>query len=258
MYQLAPNVDVLFAEAGATPAARVRAAAAAGFDAVEIWTTLDKDIDQLADALAETGVTLTALLAEPRTNFSWPGTDLDPYYEGLERGITNAQRLGCERIVLGSGLGFPGMKRAQNLERLVDVFSATVARFGGSGVRLLLEPVNTRIDHPGALADRTADAVAVARTIDSPHFGILYDLYHSIVEGEDPASELLAAGDLVGYVHIADVPGRGQPGSGAVDWSAQLAVLRAAGYTGPIGLEYFPTVPTLESVAHIRAVARDV
>ena len=167
MYQLAPNVDILFSEAGDDPGARVRAAAAAGFDAVELWTTLDKDIDALADVLAETGVTLTAIVAEPRTDFAWPSTDLAPYYEGLDQGIANAKRLGCERIVLGSGLGFPGMKRAQNLERLVEVFRETVELFGYAGVKLLLEPVNIRVDHPGALTDRTADAVAVARAVDS-------------------------------------------------------------------------------------------
>ena len=56
-------------------------------------------------------------------------------------------------------------------------------------------------------------------------------------------------------VQIADVPGRGQPGSGGLDWAAQLGVLRASGYAGPIGLEYFPTVASEESVRLIREVA---
>ena len=120
---------------------------------------------------------------------------------------------------------------------------------------MILEPVNTRRDHPGALVDRTADAVEIARAIGSDRFGILYDLYHSVVEGEDPATVLADAAGLVDYVQIADVPGRGQPGSGRLDWTAQLAVLRASGYDGPIGLEYFPTVPTEESVQLIRSIA---
>ena len=121
--------------------------------------------------------------------------------------------------------------------------------------KLVLEAVNTRVDHPGALTDRTADAVTVARGVGSPSFGILYDLYHSIVEGEDPATELENAAGLVDYVQIADAPGRGEPGSGSVDWAAQLQVLRASGYDGPIGLEYFPTVRSEESVKLIRDVA---
>lgn len=258
MYQLSPNIEVLFTEAGADPAARVRAAAAAGFDAVEIWGTLDKDVPTLARALSDSGLTLTSVLAEPRTNFTLPGTDLGPFFDGLARGIENAQTLGAPRIVLGSGVGFPGAKRAQNLERLVDAFSEAVERSQGSGVKLLLEPVNTRVDHPGALLDRTADAVTVARGVNSSSFGILYDLYHSVTEGEDLAAELARAGDLVGYVQIADSPGRGQPGSGAIDWAASLAILRAAGYPGPIGLEYYPTVESSESLGQIRSLAATI
>ena len=255
MYQLSPNIELLFSEAGPDPAARVRAAAAAGFDAVEMWGTLDKDVSALAKALSDTGVALTSVLAEPRTNFTLPGTDLGPFFDGLARGVENARLLGAPRIVLGSGVGFPGAKRAQNLDRLVEVFSQAVEQTRGSGVKLILEPVNTRVDHPGALLDRTADAVAVARGVGSDSFGILYDLYHSVTEGEDPATELANAGDVLDYVQVADSPGRGQPGSGAIDWSTSLAVLRAAGYDGPIGLEYFPTIESAESLQVIRSAA---
>ncbi len=254
MYQLSPNIELLFTEAGPDYAARVRAAAAAGFDAVEMWGTLDKDVSSLAKALSDSGVTLTSVLAEPRTNFTLPGTDLGPFFDGLERGVENARLLGVPRIVLGSGIGFPGAKRPQNLERLVEAFSQAVERTQGSGVKLILEPVNTRVDHPGELLDRTADAVAVARGVNSGSFGILYDLYHSVTEGEDPATELARRG-LVDYVQIADSPGRAQPGSGTINWPASLAVLRAAGYAGPIGLEYFPTVESVESLKLIRSVA---
>ena len=257
MYQLSPNIELLFTEAGEHPD-RVRAAAAAGFDAVEMWGTSTVDVAALAAALDETGVSLTSVLAEPRTNFALPWETLDGFFEGLDRGIEHAQRLGVPRIVLGSGTGFAGMKRAQNLERLVEVFTQAVDRTKGSGVKLVLEAVNTRVDHPGALTDRTADAVTVARGVSSDSFGILYDLYHSIVEGEDPATELEAAAGLVDYVQIADAPGRGEPGSGAVDWPAQLGVLRSSGYDGPIGLEYFPTVASEESVKLIREVAAAV
>jgi hydroxypyruvate isomerase len=138
---------------------------------------------------------------------------------------------------------------------LAEVYTQAVQRIAGSGVKLVLEPVNTRVDHPGALLDCTADAVAVARAVDSDAFGLLYDLYHSLTEGEDPAAELAIAAGLVDYVQLADAPGRGEPGSGTIDWAAQLAVLRASGYTGPIGLEYYPTTESAASVAQIKALA---
>lgn len=255
MYQLSPNIELLFKEAGDNAADRVRAAAAAGFDAVEMWFSTDKDLDALGAALTDNNVAMTSLITGPRMPYTFPGTDLNPFYDGLDLAVEHARKLGCPRVVLSSGVGFPGMNREKNLQRLVEIFAPAVERVNGSGVKLILEPINSRVDHPGALTDRTADAVTVARAIDSESFGILYDLYHSLTEGEDPATELANAAGLVDYVQIADVPGRGEPGAGGVDWATQLAVVRASGYDGPIGLEYFPTVESAASTEYIRKLA---
>lgn len=252
MFQLAPNVDLLFSEAGESTADRVRAAAAAGFDAVEMWGPTGKDIPALKEALQETGVQLTAQLAEPRMQFMIPPRNHEPFYEGLDAGVAVAQQLGCPRIVVGSGTGFGGRKRQDQLDELIEIFTRGVSHIAGSGITLVLEPVNVRVDHPGALLDRTSEAVYVAKGVNSPHFGVLYDLYHSTVEGEDVAAELANAGDLIKYVQIADAPGRGEPGSGSIDWRARLADLQNSGYAGPIGLEYYPTIDSAKSVQWIQ------
>jgi len=160
----------------------------------------------------------------------------------LQRSVENARTLGAPRVVVTTGTGFPGMNRARNLDRLIESMREAVDRTAGSGIPLLIEAVNTKVDHPGSILDSTADAVAVAQAIGDPAaFAITYDLYHSIVNGEDPATELARAGDYVGYVEIADAPGRGWPGSGAIDWAHFLTVLGEFGYDGPIGLEVFPS-----------------
>ena len=262
MYQLAPNIELLFTEAGEDYAARVRAAAAAGFTAVEMWgpagksaPSRPKDVPALKAALEETGVRMTAQLAEPRVQFMIPPKDHSPFYEGLDEGVAIARELDCPRIVVGSGTGFGGMKRQAQLDELIEIFRKGIAQIDGSGVTLVLEAVNVRVDHPGSLLDRTAEAAYIARGVDSPNFGILYDLYHSTVEGEDVAAALADAGSLVRYVQLADAPGRGEPGSGSIDWEARLADLRASGYDGPIGLEYYPTMESVASLAFIRDLA---
>jgi hydroxypyruvate isomerase len=255
MYQLAPNIDLLFTEAGESAAERARAAAAAGFDAVEMWGPTGKDIAALHDALQESGVTLTAQLAEPRMQFMIPPKDHAPFFTGLDAGVQVAQRLGCPRNVVGSGTGFGGRNRQSQLDELIEIFTKGVAHIQGSGVTLVLEPVNVRVDHPGALLDRTSEAVYVARGVDSPDFGVLYDLYHSTVEGEDVAKELADAGPIIRYVQVADAPGRGEPGSGDIDWPARLGDLRSAGYDGPIGLEYYPKTESAASTDFIRSAA---
>jgi hydroxypyruvate isomerase len=255
MYQLAPNVELLFEEAGPDPVDRIRAAAAAGFDAVEMWGTLTKDVDTLAKVVADTGVSVTTTVAEPFSSFAFPGTDLTAFFDGLERGVEHARQLGAPRIVVTSGVGFPGANREENLKRLTEAMVAAVDRTAGSGVTLIIEAINTSIDHPGALLDNTPDAVKVARAVNSERFKIVYDLYHSVVNGEDAATELANAAGLVDYVEIADNPDRGGPGTGTIDWPGFLSVLRASGYTGPIGLEVFPTRSSVEELEYIRTLA---
>jgi hydroxypyruvate isomerase len=262
MYELAPNIDLLFTEAGESHADRVRAAAASGFTAVEMWgptgkdaPATPKDVPALKAALKETGLHLTAQLAEPRTQFMIPPRDHSLFYAGLDEGVAIAQELGCPRIVVGSGTGFGGAKRQTQLDDLIEIYRRAIAQIDGSGITLVLEPVNIRVDHPGALLDRTSEAVYVARGVGSPFFGVLYDLYHSTVEGEDVAAELANAGDLIKYVQLADAPGRGEPGTGSIDWAARLGDLRASGYDGPIGLEYYPQTASAESVKLIQQFA---
>jgi hydroxypyruvate isomerase len=164
MYQLAPNIELLFTEAGDYHD-RVRAAAAAGFDAVEMWgpTGIDapakpKDLPALKAALTETGLQLTAQLSEPRTQFMIPPWDHSAFYTHLDEGVAIARDLGCPRIVVGSGTGFGGWKRQVQLDKLIEIYAKAVAQISGSGITLVLEPVNVRVDHPGSLLDRTSES----------------------------------------------------------------------------------------------------
>ncbi len=260
MYQLAANIETLFTEAGDYHD-RVRAAAA-GFTAVEMWgpTGADfpsspKDLIALKAVLEDTSTQLTLQTTEPRTHFMLPPKDHSAFYRGLDEGVAIAHILGCPRLVVSGGTGFGGSKRQTQLDELIEIFRKASAQIDGSGVTLVLEPVNVRVDHPGMLLDRTADAVYIARGVDSPFFGVLYDLYHSVVEGENPEVELANAGNLIRYVQVADAPGRGEPGTGVVDWPAFFTLLRASGYDGPVGLEPVPQSSSTEATAYIRELA---
>lgn len=251
MFQLSANLEVLFAEAGPNCVHRARAAADAGFTAVEIWGTSDKDLGELARVIGDHGLAVTSMVAEPNTSVVFPGTDLQPFFDDIDRAVADAQRLSCRRIIVRPGIGFPGFNRQRNLARLGEVYAQVVEQVEQADVVILLEPVNTRTDHPGLLLDRTADAVSVIRKLGSPKLRLLYDFYHSVTEGEKPADELPEAADVLDYVQFADFPGRGAPGTGTIDWAASLALLKAVGYAGPIGLEHIPTTSTAESVRHL-------
>jgi hydroxypyruvate isomerase len=253
MTTYAPNIEILYTQ-HADFADRIRAAAADGFTAVEMWMTSPHDLSALAAAAAETGVRISSVIAEPRFTFTMPGADFNVFFDGLRDSISRAKTLGAPRVVLGSGMGFPGKKRQQQLDELVAVFKDAAAIAEAEGIQLVLEPVNTRVDHPGALLDRTAEAIYIAQNVASPNFKVLYDIYHSSVEGEDVLGILREHSDLIGYIQLADAPGRGEPGSGKIDWKPILAAVDASGYSEVVGLEYYPTKDTTESLAYLRSL----
>ena len=251
MVTFAPNIELLFTQHESMQD-RINAAADLGFTKVEMWMTLHLDVEAIAATAQARGVKSVSILAEPRFNFTLPGADLAVFFDGLKASIANAKILGSPRVVLGSGIGFPGKKRQPQLDLLIEVFKDAAKIAEAEGIELVLEPVNTRVDHPGALLDRTSEAIYIAKGVGSPNFKILYDVYHSTTEGEDPISILAENKDLIGYIQIADAPGRGEPGSGSIDWKSTIAAIEATGYSEAVGLEFYPTQDSAEAVKFIQ------
>ena len=249
--KLSPCVEWLFADGGRPFAERIRAAATAGFRQVEFWTASNKDIVQVEDALRETGVAVTCFGSEPTGRLVDPKTHTE-FLEGIERSTQMATRLEARSLIVVTGDALPGVNRMRQHDAITQALVRAAPIASAAGVQLVLEPLNTRVDHAGYFLDSTAEGLDIVREVNHPAVRLLYDLYHSVVMGEEPEHVLGGSGHLVGHAHIADAPGRHEPGTGTIDWPRQLAALRAAGYTGVVGLEYMPKRDTESSLELIR------
>lgn len=248
-FELSVNLEYLFHEAGERLEDRMAAAAAAGFRKVEMFTTANRDVPSLKAALATTGCELFATVTDPRIQLVIEAQH-DAFREMFAKAAAEAAELGAQRIVVPSGSAVPYMKRPVQLAIVAKAIASVVPVAESHGLTIMLEPVNTRVDHPGVLFGMTEDAVAVIEQIGSPRVRLLYDLYHSITEREDPAQVLPAVIQHVEHIQIADAPGRGEPGSGQVDWPAMLRLIESVGYQGVLGLECNSTQP--DSAAALR------
>jgi len=256
MFEVSASIEYMFHEAGETLEKRVEAAAKAGLRKVESFTLDGRDIASLRGALSDNGVQLWTVLCDPRTMLVDQKTH-DHFLNLFRQTAEKARELGCPHVVCGSGMGVPYLKRQESL-RIVSTAIARAAEVAQElGVTILLEAVNTRVDHPGVLFSRTEDSYGVARQVNSPRVKVLYDLYHSVAEGEDTQTALTQIAGGIGHVQVADFPGRGEPGSGRIDWNEKLAQLRDSGYAGIIGVECHPTRPsTAEALKYFVALCR--
>lgn len=116
------------------------------------------------------------------------------------------------------------------------------------GATVLVEPVSGAPRYP---LRRAADAVAIIDRVRAVtgvgNLGLLFDLYHLTVNGDDVPAAITDFGDRVAHVQIADAPGRHEPGTGSLDLAGHLGALAAAGYDGWFALEYSPSGASVDA-----------
>jgi hydroxypyruvate isomerase len=128
-----------------------------------------------------------------------------------------------------------------------------------AGVTLLIELLNSRVDHPHHQCDRSAFARSVVEAVGSDHLRILYDVYHMQIMEGDLVHTIRSLGALIGHVHTAGVPGRHELGDDQeIHWPAIRSALVDIGYAGWVGHELIPTGDALDALAHAHALFDDV
>lgn len=240
---------------------RFQAAKADGFDAVEFWNWTDKDLTAVKAAADGAGIPICAFNGDAELSL------IDPAHQGayldfLRRSVETARFLGAGSVTIHSnGLGDGGVvlneyRELSHTVKLCAMFStleqcAKLAE--DSGVSMNLEALNISTDHQGNFLQTTQMAAEVVRLIGSPKVKILYDAYHMQLNEGSLCDNIRLYGDTFGHVHVADAPGRHEPGTGEIFYPRVYAALEEVGYTGLLGFEFFPLRSTKEAVATVMA-----
>ncbi|SFO84030.1 hydroxypyruvate isomerase [Amycolatopsis arida] len=243
----AVNLSILFTELPVLD--RPAAAAAAGFAAVEFWWPFDtavpgdREVDAFVRAVTDAGVALVGLnfyagdmAGGDRGLVSWVGREAE-FADNVDVAVGAAERLGCRSFNALYGNRIAGAEPAAQDEIALTNLDFAAGRAARIGAQLVLEPLSGAPDYPLRTA---ADALAVLDELGRDDVRLLCDLYHLAVNGDDLDAVVAEHTPRIGHVQIADAPGRGAPGTGELDIAGYLGKLRAAGYTGHIGLEYRP------------------
>ena len=241
-------IELLFAKEEANLPSRISMAKDADLEGVEFWKWNGKDLDGIASALKATELPLTGMVAEPMIPITDPGNH-DEFLAGLQSSVEVAQRLGCPILIAQTGDDLDGFTHAEQRSALISCLKRAADVLKGTGVTLAVEPLNTLIDHAGYFLSSTVEGLDIIDEVNRKEIRILYDIYHSAVMGEEISEVLSGRVDRIVHVHLADLQGRGEPGSGNLDYEGRLKWLQDEGYEGFIGLEYMPTKETVETLA---------
>ncbi|WP_138473073.1 hydroxypyruvate isomerase family protein [Poseidonocella sp. HB161398] len=253
MNRFSANLGFLWSDLGLLD--RIRAAADAGFEAVELHWPYDTPPQDILRCCRDAGVRLLAMNS-PRGDLSEGENGLAAlagreaeFREGLLRAAEFAVAAGAPRMHVMAGVTpNTAAARATLAENLCWAEEA-VPELG-----FLLEPLNN-FDAPGYLYHLPGQAVRVIEEAGLRRTQLMFDIYHVGREGLSPAKEFDRFRDHVGHVQIAAVPNRTEPHAGSVDMAVALKHLLGRGYSGWIGCEYKPERTVEAGLPRLRQLA---
>ncbi|XP_028855832.1 putative hydroxypyruvate isomerase isoform X2 [Denticeps clupeoides] len=257
------NISWLFTEMGDFPQ-RIRAAAAAGFRAVEAAWLYDCDAEELRQALRRTGVELVLLNTPPGDMKSGdlglaavPGREQE-FRKGLDLAVKYAKALDCRRIHLMAGRIPVGADYAavamemeatfvQNLKHAANVLSK-------EGILGLIEPINTRITDPLYFLHSPHQAADILQKVGHSAIKLQMDVFHWQIMDGNLSRNIRKYFPIIGHVQVAQVPGRNEPdAAGELNFPYLFSLLEELGYQGYIGCEYKPAGSTDAGLKWIQA-----
>ena len=240
---------------------RFQAAKDDGFQFVEFWSWTDKDLDAVRDAASSAGIGIAGFNGDAELSMINPDQK-EAYLAFLRRSVEAAKKVGARSVTIHSnGLGeggavidpYENLSDSLKLCAMFDTLKACAEIAEESGVAMNLEPLNVTTDHVGNFLRTTRVAAEMTRLIGSSRLKVLYDVYHMQLNEGSVCDNIRVYGDQFGHIHIADAPGRHEPGTGEINYVNVLACLEEIGYGGLVGFELIPKTGTAEAV---RAIMR--
>ena len=189
-------------------------------------------------------------------NYDWlnrPVTMLNPDHRGaflddIRGAVTWAKRLNVPQIIVLAGNAQPGLTREGQHASMVEAGKRAADLAGAAGLTLILEPLNPKVDHRGYFLPNCKEGLEVVKAINSPHFRLLFDIYHEYVQEGNVVPTIAECLPYTTMFHVADAPGRHDPGTGEMPWDEIYRTIRNSGYSGYVALEYLPAGDQLASL----------
>lgn len=238
---------------------RFQAAKNDGFDFVEFWSWTDKDLDAVKAAAESAGIGISGFNGDADYSLIDP-THKEPYLAFLRRSVDAAKKVGARSVTIHSNaLGEGGivvnhyaeLSETVKLCSMYDTLLECARLAEESGIQMNLEPLNITTDHVGNFLATTRMAAEITRLIGSPRLKVLYDVYHMQLNEGSLCDHIRAYGDQFGHIHVADAPGRHEPGTGEINYHQVFRCLEEIGYQGLIGFELMPQTTTAKAVEAI-------
>lgn len=237
---------------------RFAAAKVVGATAVEFWKWTDKDIDRVCKELEKNNLSFSifnidsddeALSYDLSRGVLNQGRK-EELKKALEESIPVYKKLNANGMIvlIGETLDIPYDEQINNIVECLEYVKPVAKE---NDITLLVEPLND-IDRKNYFLPRSKEVFQILKKVDSPNIKLLFDIYHEQLMNGNLINSINDNIDLIGHFHVADAPGRHEPGTGEINYPNVLNAIEATGYNRYIGLEYRATKPDEETMDFIK------
>jgi len=232
---------------------RIDGVADSGLPAFEFWGWHNKDLQAVrerADALSLTvaacGCDASGALVDPENTEAWA--------KGARESIAMAKDLGIPTLIVTTGNEMDIERRLQH-RAVVDGLKGVAPAAEANEITLVLEPLNLLVDHAGYYLSTSDEGFEIVSEVGSPRVKLLYDIYHQQITEGNLIATITDNIDAIGHFHVADVPGRFEPGTGEINYANVFAAIAGTDYDGYMGLEFRPTGDHKAALLSTREIA---
>jgi len=247
---------------------RIKRVAKVGFPGIEFWfhnRRFDgnnlfeemKDIDAIATVVKDLHLEVTDFVVNSPEGENGGSLvkpeDREKYLVRLRELIPLAHRLNCRKLITCTGNKVKGRSYEEQRKSIIETLKQASKIVEKEDITLVLEPLNTLVDHPGYFLDSVKEGVKIIREIDHPNTRLLYDIYHMQIMEGNILSTIEKNIDIIGHFHAAGVPERHELYIGELNYPFIFKKIIEMGYEGYFGLEYWPSMDSQKSLEEIRA-----
>ncbi|MEO6804433.1 MAG: TIM barrel protein [Granulicella sp.] len=229
----------------------------AGYQGVELtgffqkWTPAEQR--RLMAKMSSLGVMID-MLSGLQASFAIPNTT-EEFVTRTTAHCHLAKDLGCPQINIKSGKRLEDVDPKVQIATAIDNLKRASDVADASGINIVIEPIDL-IENPTIFLTSVTEGFEIVRAVNRPNVKVLYDFYHEQRGGGNLIEKLEKNIDWVGLVHIADVPGRHEPGTGEINYMNIYRSLGKLHYNRFIGMEYGPTTDAVTSLRRSRMEAQ--
>jgi hydroxypyruvate isomerase len=178
----------------------------------------------------------------------------DAFLKALREFIPTMRELECARLIMQTGDKVIGLSQAEMHANCVENLKRGADIAAENNIELLIENIDPE-ENPKYFLTQSAEGFDIVRSVGNPHVKFLYDFFHEQIAAGNLIAKLRKNIDLVGLIHVADVPGRHEPGTGEINYSNIFRTLGELGYSRYVAMEFEPLGDPVSALRAAREMA---